>query len=224
MKWPYFLSTICAFCFFQFLSCTGEAPEIRQIFWQLNVTHDPVSGRRGEYLSLFIHVDDGDGIDDIDLLYIIQDKHELLWELSSGGWESLEENEELWIGSNKVEMSDGSVFPRDLYRILVVDKSGERAREEIYINSDPIDLPALVFPTSRVENGKVVIDSDYSEHTLWFYDLEDNKIKLFATQDREVDFASVLNARELQIAKRYYVYSFDESGGYGVIYGPVDLQ
>ena len=218
-----YLKIILPCCFVFFLGCTGQGPEIKQIFWQLNVTHDPLSGDRGEYLSFFVHVDDADGIEDIDLLYIIQDGHELLWELSSDGWERLEENEELWIGSNKVEMSDGSVFPRDLYRIMVVDRSGERAREEIFINADPIDFSTLVFPTSRVENDVVFIQGENPEHTLWFYDLEDNQIKLFATPEKEIAVSAVLNARELQIARRYYLYTFDDTRGYGLIYGPVDL-
>ena len=223
------LSTIAAVCvslLAVFLSCTGEAPEIRQIFWQLNVTYDPTTDATGEYLSLFLHVADSDGIEDIDLLYIIQDEHELLWELSPDGWERLEENEELWIGSNKVEMSDsrhGSVFPRDLYRIIVVDKSGERARDEIYINADTIDFETLNFPTSRVEEDLIIIDGENPEYIVWFYDLEDNQIKLFATQEREIGITRVLNARELQIAKRYYIYSFDSTRGYGLIYGPIDL-
>ena len=218
-----YLKIILPCCFVLFFGCTGEAPEIRQIFWQLNVAHNPISGIRGEYLSFFVHVDDSDGIEDIDLLYIIQDEHELLWELSPDGWERLEENEELWIGSNKVEMSDGSVFPRDLYRIMVVDRSGERAREEIFINADPIEFGALIFPTSRVENDTVFIEGDNPEHTLWFYDLEDNQIKLFATPEKEIAVSAVLNARELQIARRYYLYTFDDTQGYGLIYGPVDL-
>ena len=58
---------ILLYALFQLLSCTGEAPQIKQVFWQLNISHDPAVDRRGEYLSLFVHVDDGDGIDDIDL-------------------------------------------------------------------------------------------------------------------------------------------------------------
>ena len=121
---------------------------------------------------------------------------------------------------------DGSVetvFPRDLYRVIVVDKSGERARDEIYINSDPVDFETLAFPTSQVEENRIIISGDNPEHIIWFYDLEDNQIKLFATQERDIPVDSVLNARELQIAKRYYIYTFDSTRGYGLIYGPVNL-
>ena len=49
------------------VACAGEAPEIRQVFWQLNANLDPATGTTYESLSLFVNVHDADGVEDVDL-------------------------------------------------------------------------------------------------------------------------------------------------------------
>ena len=206
------------------LSCSGEPPEIRQVFWQLNVVHNPVTDLKHEVLSVFVHCADGDGVEDIDLLYILQDDYELLWELSHEGWQRLDEGEEVWIGSNNLHMDDGSPFPRKLFRIVVIDRSGERSRDEFYINTNDIDIRQTVFPKGFVRDESIVFEGGLREYSVWFYDNDYNLVKIFKTTAQELPLGSALTPRERQITSYFHVHAIEERGAYGLIYGPVSLE
>ena len=206
------------------LSCTGDPPEIRQVFWQLNAEHDSQTGNREETLSVFINVADADGVDDVDLLYILQDDNELLWELQPDGWQRLENGDEMWIGSNNLRMEASTPFPRDLYRVIVIDKSGERSRDEFYINSSRIDLPKVNFPKGQINDGTISLTGGFSEYTLWFYDGEENIVKIFSTNETSLPLLSALDSREVQIASHFYIFTSKGSTGYSLIYGPVYID
>ncbi len=207
-----------------FVSCTGEAPEIRQVFWQLNITQDPSTDVEYEALSVFVNVADADGVEDVDLLYILQDRHELLWEMTAGGWERFENGEELWIGSNSIQMSEGAPFPRDLYRIIVIDRSGERSRDEFYINSNEIDAAHAIFPRATLQSDTIVVEGKFAEVTFWFYDDGHNLVKIFTSSEMKLPLSSALNTREAETARYFHVNAVDEEGGYGLTFGPVYLQ
>jgi hypothetical protein len=204
--------------------CTGEAPEIRQIFWQLNLAFDPVVDLKYEALSMFVHVADADGVEDVDLLYILQDSDELLWELDADGWQKFENGEETWVGSNNIRMNDGSSFPRALYRLVVIDRSGERSVDEFFINADNIDVDLTPFPRGSVNGDTIVLEGGFAEFTLWFYDEAGDQIKIFTSSDKTLPISSALNAREQQIARHFYVNTLEDGGGYGFIFGPVSLE
>lgn len=204
--------------------CTGEAPEIRQIFWQLNLAFDPVADLKYEALSVFVHVADADGIEDVDLLYILQDKDELLWELDAEGWQKFENGEEIWIGSNNIQMNDGSSFPRASYRLIVVDRAGERSTDEFFINADKVDVNLTPFPRARVSGDTIELEGGFTEFTLWFYDDAGDQVKIFTSGEKSVPISSALNAREQQIVRQFYINTLNPGGGYGFIYGPVPLN
>lgn len=204
--------------------CTGEAPEIRQIFWQLNLAFDPVVNLKYEALSMFVHVADADGIEDVDLLYILQDSNELLWELNAEGWQKFENGEETWFGSNNIRMYDGSSFPRALYRLVVIDKSGERSTDEFFINADNVDVDLTPFPRGTVNGDTIELEGGFSEFTLWFYDEAGDQIKIFTSSDKTLPISSALNARERQIVRYFYVNTLEAGGGYGYIFGPISLE
>lgn len=204
--------------------CTGEAPEIKQLFWQLNLVSDPVADLKYETLSMFVHAADADGIEDVDLLYIIQDSEELLWELDSDGWQKFENGEEVWLGSNYIRMSEGAPFPRSLYRLVVIDRSGERSSDEFFINADNVDPTRAPFPSGTVSGENIELMGGFTEFTLWFYDESGDQVKLFTSREKTIPISSALNARERQIVRHFYVNTLDSGGGYGYIYGPVSIE
>jgi hypothetical protein len=207
-----------------FFGCTGEAPEIRQIFWQLNLAYNPVDEARYEALSVFVHVADADGIEDVDLLYILQDRDELLWELDADGWKKFENGEEVWVGSNNIRMNDGSTFPRAMYRLIVIDRAGERSSDEFFINADQVDVNVAVFPRASVRGDTIELEGGFTDFTLWFYDDAGDPVKIFTSNEKSLPVTSALNARERQIVRHFYVNTLDEGGGYGYIYGPVSIE
>jgi hypothetical protein len=169
-------------------------------------------------------VADADGIEDVDLLYILQDKHELLWELDADGWRKFENGEEVWIGSNNIRMNDGSTFPRALYRLIVIDRSGERSADEFFINADEVEVELSAFPRASISDDTITLEGNFAEFTLWFYDDTGGQVKIFTSSEKNLPLSSALNPRERQISRFFYVNTLNESGGYGFIYGPVSLE
>lgn len=207
-----------------FFSCSGEPPAILQILWQLNIVLDVESEDVFERLSLFVHVEDGDGIEDVETIYLLHDESELFWELESADWETYEENGETWFGSNELLVANNAAFPRGTYRIVVIDKAGERNRDELYINSDPIDSSKMIFPQIRVNENILTIKSNYADHTLRFYDQSDSVVKVFFTDAKEFDLGSILSRQEMNITREVEVHTFDSTAGYGVVTGAFDLS
>ena len=201
-------------------SCTGEAPRIQQIFWQLNVIRDLDAELDYEGLSLFLQVEDGDGYEDLTSLFLLRDRDELFWQIESDSWEMVEEVDEVWVGSNEIRMATGGVFPRGAYRVMIVDQAGERGREEIFISSEKIDPSQLEFPEVRLSEGVVELRSPYEEHSLWFYGADGAVLKTFTSRATQYAIASVLNTRERDLAHRFSVYAYDDVRGIGVVVGP----
>ena len=59
---------------------------------------------------------------------------ELFWELSSESWIQKTIAGKHWLGSNTIRMNDMSILPFGLYRVLVLDKAGERDSREFNLS------------------------------------------------------------------------------------------
>ena len=224
MRGPRWITTIGAFAILWLGSCTGEAPRIVQVFWQLNAVQDRAAESLYESLTLFVHVEDADGAEDLATIYLLHDRDELFWQLDSDEWARHEESDEVWVGSNDISMPTNEGFPRGRYRLEVVDQAGERDRSEIYLSAEPIALSEIRFPEAQVTDGAVTIRSLREEHSLWFYDSGDLPLKVFPTNARRVPLDSVLNQRDRESARTLYLYVYDETMGIGIISGPYELQ
>lgn len=220
----FLLGFYCLIGVFMFISCTGSAPQIQQTYWQLNVVNDESSNRIYESLTLFLHLVDEDGVEDIDSVYLIHDKAELFWTLNELSWQSLDLSGETWFGTNRLTMHDYQAFPRGTYRLIVSDKAGEKDRSEIYIGIASIDARNTSFPTGRFQEKKIVINSVYQDHTLWITDNAGDVIKIFTTDSTTVPLSSILTTREMQTASRAFLYHFIGDSGFGLVYGPLELN
>ena len=107
-------------------SCTVSPPSLVNQRVDMQYVDDQDLGQRYEQLSVFVHVQDGDGIGDLEFLYIIHDESHQYWKLSADTWQRVEENDTVWLGSSGLTTADYSPLPRGSYRILVIDRAGER--------------------------------------------------------------------------------------------------
>ncbi|MDY7029287.1 MAG: hypothetical protein SVR04_13390, partial [Spirochaetota bacterium] len=48
------------------VACAGAPPSISQLFWQVDVVRNLDADRQHEELTLFLMIDDADGLDDLD--------------------------------------------------------------------------------------------------------------------------------------------------------------
>lgn len=206
------------------LSCTGSAPQIQQTYWQLNVFADKDTNRTYETLTLFVNLADEDGLEDIDTIHLIHDASELFWRLDENSWQFIDTEGEAWYGSNQLTMHNYQAFPRGTYRLLIADKAGESDRNEIFIGTESIEIKALTFPSAKVQNQKIIINSLHKIHTIWILDDANQVVKIFTTENKTIPISSLITARERQSATQAYLYYFNETSGYGLVYGPFLLK
>ncbi|MEW5818329.1 MAG: hypothetical protein AB1798_23440, partial [Spirochaetota bacterium] len=148
-----------------YFACNENPPEILEVFWQLNLVNDKKSGAAYESLSLFAHTSDEDGFDDLESLYLISDDEELFWKLNADNWIKSERDNEIWVGSNNLQMADYNSIPRKECRLILIDNAGERDEKRIYISSRKINLSNFSFPELVIESDGVLIKSRYKTNS-----------------------------------------------------------
>ncbi|MDR2397677.1 MAG: hypothetical protein LBD74_02830, partial [Spirochaetaceae bacterium] len=159
--------------FFRFLvvlavlgSCSRSEPRIPYGVMQLVYYQGPV--RPEERFSFFVIVEDDDGIENLDELYLYHDREGLRWSLSAEDWISYEEGEQTWIGSRAIAMAGDDALPRGQYRAVLINKGGERT-ERTFSFDAPAE-PRHPFPHIAMQAEEYAIESQYPEHFLLCYD------------------------------------------------------
>jgi len=130
-------------------------------------------GGKDERLSMFASVSDRDGVDDIEYLYVVHDGEELSWSLTPDHWQRSDEGSSIWIGSNALD-APGPDIPRGQYRLILVDKAGERTERSFVLNAPETSQYSV--PAIRVADANVVLDSAYSSNTAFFFDSGGNVV------------------------------------------------
>lgn len=202
-------------------SCESSAPEIAIVHWQLVAVNDLEDNIRYEKLVVYLQASDEDGDKDLDKVYIINDENELFWEIPSSQWIVLERDGLKWYGYADFVMHDKSAFPRGNYRFMITDVSGERDDKEIYLNIDRLDLKKMHFPSIKVEDDKVYVDTKHDNTMTIIYDynkryITGNIIEYDVTPLREFpDYTNLYGGRRNNL----YLYVTTEAG-YGLLSGP----
>lgn len=205
-------------------ACTVTKPEILELTWQIHHRHDIQERTKTEELSFWVHVNDEDGDDDIESVYIIHDGSELFWRLQADSWERTTIGEELWFGHSGLRMYRDGLFPRGTYRVMVVDRAGERAESTLYVSSDRIPPEDTEYPVLSIKDGEISVASPTERLTLWFYDGAAAVVKLFPTTSTQIPISSALSRPEQDIAVGLAVYIYDNDSGIGAITGIYALE
>lgn len=124
-------------------------------------------GGRSERLSLMASVADRDGIADVEYLYVVHDGSELYWTLEPGTWLRSDEGEAVWLGSNGLS-GPGPVMPRGEYRLVAVDKAGERSERSFTLAAPDTGIYDL--PEVRITGRSLALRSPYPVNTALFLD------------------------------------------------------
>ncbi|MCL2792425.1 MAG: hypothetical protein FWD87_04970 [Spirochaetaceae bacterium] len=195
------------------LSCSENAPEINQIFWQITKFHDVENNVFYDRLSVFLDVFDEDGVEDIKTIYIINDREELFWKINEETWVFRTINNENWFGSNNITMHDFSGFPFGQYRVIVIDDVGERAETTFTISSYDRSFNLSAFPSAVIENNAISFSGNTD--ALWFYNQDMrfmSEVNVGGRDNRTAAFPG--NANTL------FLYRYDRVSGYGLMTGP----
>ena len=197
-------------------SCSENPPQIEQLFWQSNRFNDLDKGTVYDTLSVFVQVDDQDGIDDIASLYIINDKQELFWKIDNENLVVKENRDVTWVGSSRIKMNDYSMFPSGDYRVLVIDEAGEREETSFTLKNSSYMPEKEEFPFLSV-SGKN-INTGGNADVLWIYNADGDVIAEFYPEGNNKRFQLIENADEL------FVYRYDKINGTGLVSGPYAVK
>jgi hypothetical protein len=199
-------------------ACTGEPPEIVQVFWQLKLVQDREQDLTYQTLSLFVRPNDPDGFEDIEDVYLINDDQELFWRLDVESWVQSGSEEEIWIGSNSLKMPDGASFPAGRYRILLRDVGGESAEQTIRLQLISRREASRYLPEVEIADGRIRVSGQAPGYQLWVYN---NAGRYINTYPGTTAAASILQGRpELEQGFTFDVYAFLADSNLGVESGP----
>lgn len=214
------------FVMFVLIGCSGEPPHIRQQYWQINIVQDLEHNRIYEELSIYLQVEDPDGLEDIESLYVINDDSEIFWELENGQWEVYTyENQEVWIGSHLTQ-PDFSKLPRGNYRVLVLDGIGDRDQSEFFIKREypPVEnYRTIQFPSLTHETNGIRIKSSFNNNIIWVRGADQELLNYYLVETEVFNKRVLFSNSEVQRdADKIYIYV--NNGGYGLISGPFPVE
>jgi len=201
------------------LSCSGSPPRILNTDWMVVYTRDHARGGVYSELNFFAQLEDNDGIEDISEISIHRDDLGWSWYLHPENWVSYSSEGENWIGSNG--LTRGGAVPSGEYRLLIVDRSGQRRESEFKVSDPGITAASIVFPELKKLNDSLWISTGGREPVvLWFYNDKGVLITEKYSGPGLFKLNQILSPEEIQIARWVMIYYQDETGGYGLKSGP----
>ncbi len=163
------------------VSCSRTKPEITYGFIELVLYQGETEPRfielvlyqgetepREQY-SFFILPQDDDGMENLDELYLYNDREQLRWLLKSDEWVTYTEDDKTWIGTRSIAVQEGKL-PRGVFRAELVNKGGERGERNFTFDA----AARFDFPELEIEGGMYTINSDWPVNRLVCYDRSGN--------------------------------------------------
>jgi hypothetical protein len=216
--------------------CSLHPPEIFRVSWQQTLVYEPDRDLAYPALSLFVQVNDPDGLDDLQELYLIGDRQELYWRLDPQTWVQVRQGAETWIGSNTFSLPDRRSVPEGEYRLLLVDLAGQRVEQTVRIASPGLDLSRARFPRATIEGEWIRVEGiaagadaapaagparPPSGVTLWLYGPDGQYRGSWEYRPEGIRIPDLLSAYpELIGGFQFRVYRFLEKENLGLVSGP----
>ncbi len=149
------------------VSCSRTKPEITYGFIELVLYQGETEPR--EQYSFFILPQDDDGMENLDELYLYNDREQLRWLLKSDEWVTYTEDDKTWIGTRSIAVQDGNL-PRGVFRAELVNKGGERGERNFTFDA----AARFDFPELEIEGGIYTIKSEWPVNRFVCYDRAGN--------------------------------------------------
>jgi hypothetical protein len=206
-----------------FTSCGNNIPEINQIESRINFRMDSESGTADAELMVFLSADDEDGEEDLETLFVMNDENEIFWTAGRDKWISRSSRGMEWIGAEKLRMHDGSIPPYGTYRVLIVDRAGERASESFFIPlikelPEEEMYPRIIFGEGP---GLFRVDSPSQSNIISFHDSGGQLIGTFSVTPGNIQIERLENGNKIAADYRYItVGTYNNTIGAGLITGP----
>ena len=202
-------------------ACTGAPPEATRVETELVYVEDRNLGEIYEELSVSVHVEDADGIDDIVALHVVHDDEGLVWTAADGAWSRRTEGGTQLFVMDGLVTPDGEPLPRGRYRIIAVDAAGHEDEATTVVSDPPAAPETLSFPGLNIERNTFTVSGTFSEVVIYGYSEAGEflgEFRLRPGQQRR--FADVAWLRNRNQEVSLFVSSYDAEGGRYVRSGP----
>ena len=207
------LVVLCGAVFFVSLfSCSRTEPRISYGFMEL--VYYQGSEKPRERFSFFIIPDDDDGIENLEELYLYNDREQLRWLIKSDDWVSFVQDGTTWIGSRSITVSEDEILPRGQYRAVLVNKGGEKSERNF--SFDAPEESRFPFPSLGISEGRYTVNSNWPENRLVCYDGDGNYLSTVSLPGMSGEVSSLgipSNARTAALWAEdalYYTSAFTE--------------
>lgn len=205
---------------FLFTSCSGNPPVLSEIWWQLVIELDPLSGEQQQTLSLFVHGADDDGDEDLETLYLIYDDKELYWTIPADSWVEYTDQGTKWIGVNGLKAPGEGDFPEGDYRILLIDMGGERDEKNFYLRNSIPTEEKLLLPEIVYDENTLKVSSEYPLFQVWFYNQEGGLVEKSQSYGAGRYLWNDISRNIARRSVSFSIYTEPESGSWGLTSGP----
>lgn len=190
------------------IGCSANPPELVHVRSHRVIVSNREDSSVSYRLSVFALAQDADGFADIEHLYVVHDASEMFWHLDPATWTRREEEGgETWLGHAALRMPDPEVdLPAGTYRVLVIDRSGERDDAEFVLTSggDP------EFPSIVERSSSRVLQSPYETNEVQGFDERGRSMARLALRDGDrISFDSTLQPATRALIDAVWVYSTD---------------
>jgi hypothetical protein len=202
-------------------ACTGAPPEATRARAGIVYVDDLDLGAVYESLTVTVHVQDADGIDDIETIHVTHDREGLLWTFGSERWQRRrEEGVEVFVLSG-LATADGSPLPRGRYRVIPVDAAGHSSETTLLLSAEPVAAGRLTFPQLLLTESTVAVGGSFPLTVVRGYREDGGRtgeLRLSAGEERELAEAPWL--ADPGEAVEVYLSAVDPGTGVEVMRGP----
>ena len=142
-------------------ACTGAPPEVTRAEPTLVYVDNLDLNTTYESLTLDIHVQDADGIDDVETLHVTHDASGLLWTVAGEGWTRRQVGGTEIFSLTGLATPDGGPLPRGRYRVIAVDAAGHTAELATTVaGAAPMD-GVLRFPRLEIRGDTLSVSDGF---------------------------------------------------------------
>jgi hypothetical protein len=203
--------------------CSSKPPLISRTLARIIFVNDLRTGTRTETLGVFLVASDPDGMENLSAFYVIDDEAELFWKVDRAAWASTVAEGETWIGVSSLVMPTPAPFPPGTYRVVLQSVSGDTVEDAITVPERTATPAEAKYPSAVVQGGTIKVSGTSSPSEVWVYGSDGALAGAFPLQGKTPTL-SVESVRATSPALAggftFRVFSWDPSGGYGVLTGP----
>lgn len=202
-------------------ACTGAPPEVTRAQTTLVYVDDLDLNAVYETLTLDVHVQDADGIDDLETLHVTHDASGLVWTVTRERWKRRQQAGAEVFTLSGLATADGRSLPRGRYRVIAVDAAGHTAELTTTVAGAAPGEERLRFPRLEIRGDTLTVTGGFPLVVLRGYDVDGRlvgELRLSEGEERTLSEIGWLRQGDEEI--RLVLSAVDPETGLDVQRGP----